>query len=408
MARLVITSAGTMGDFVPFIGLGRRLKARGHDVVMAINPAMIDLARRSGLAAVPCGRSFGAEQARQSAATFDETTRESARETPNWLRRLNLGPTFLELRAAVRDADMLISSSLQGLAPWVHEATCIPWVNATIFPMEFDLAANSNRELSESERGHWRAIFDHRNEVRSQVGLPGLPDDQWRDYYWSDRLVLVATSGHFCRPRVGERPQARITGFWFDERWDDESAPDPALVAFLAEGPPPLVLTLSSLPLEDPARVVTLHAEAATRLGVRLIIQEGWAGLTREALAMSSNVRLEAIHFVGHVSHDWLFPRCVAVIHHGGIGTTAQAILCGRPSLVEPYCNDQFFNAERVSALGVGAAVDHRVLTPENLAEALAVHVLDAESRRRTETLGDLIRAEDGLTVACDLIEKQL
>jgi UDP:flavonoid glycosyltransferase YjiC (YdhE family) len=324
------------------------------------------------------------------------------------MRGLRLGETFRELEASIRGADLLISSSLQGVAPWVHEATGIPWINATIFPMEFQTSAESNGSRTESEQTVWRALFDHRNDVRRELGLPPLADLEWRDYYWSDRGILVATSTHFCQPHLSNRPQARITGFWFDEPVGDDWTPEPALAAFLADGPPPLVLTLSSLPVQDPDRFVTLHAEAAALLDVRLVIQQGWAGLRPDALRASPIVRPEAIHFVGHVPHDWLFPRCTAVVHHGGIGTTAQALRCGRPALVEPHGNDQFYNAARVVALEVGAAADHRVLTPENLADALADHVLNPTVRRRTEQLGTKIRAEDGLSVACDMIEEQL
>ena len=45
MARLVITSVGTIGGFVPWSALGRRLRGRGHQVVMAINPVLIALAK---------------------------------------------------------------------------------------------------------------------------------------------------------------------------------------------------------------------------------------------------------------------------------------------------------------------------------------------------------------------------
>jgi len=397
-----------MGDFVPFIALGLRLRGRGHHVLMAINPAMIALAKGFDLDVAPCGRAFGPDDARREAASFDEQAGQSSHETPIWLRRLKLRETFLELRAAIRDADMLISSSLQGLAPWVHEATGIPWINATIFPMEFQASGQSEGTPPEAEQAGWRAIFDHRNDVRREVGLLPLADEQWRDYYWSDRLVLVATSTHFCQPLIHDRPQTRVTGFWFNEPVGDAWAPDPALAAFLAEGPEPLVLTLSSLPVEDPARVVMMHAEAATRLGFRVIIQQGWAGLSGDSLAASSIVRPETIHFVGHVPHDRLFPRCAGVIHHGGIGTTAQALRCGRPSLVEPYCNDQFFNAGRVAALQAGAAVDHRALTSENLADALAEYVVNPSVRQRAETLGAKIRAEDGLSLACNLIDENL
>jgi UDP:flavonoid glycosyltransferase YjiC (YdhE family) len=229
MARVVITSTGTMGDFVPFIALGRRLRRRGHDVIMAINPAMIGLANRAGLEAVPCGRAFGPDDARREASAFDESAGTIQENSPEWLRRLNLRETYEELRAAIRGAGLLVSSSLQGLAPWVHEATGIPWVNATIFPMEFQTGRESRESSSGEIRSHWRAIFDHRNAVRRAVKLPPLADDEWRDYYWSDRLVLIATSEHFCQLEIHDRPQARITGFWFDDPAVDGWEPDPEL-----------------------------------------------------------------------------------------------------------------------------------------------------------------------------------
>jgi UDP:flavonoid glycosyltransferase YjiC (YdhE family) len=46
MARIVITSAGTLGDYLPFIYLGKKLHARGHSVCLAFNPTMIPLAGR--------------------------------------------------------------------------------------------------------------------------------------------------------------------------------------------------------------------------------------------------------------------------------------------------------------------------------------------------------------------------
>ena len=77
MALIVISSAGTMGDFVPFVSLGKRLQARGHRVLMAINPAMLPLADQARLEAVPCGRTFGSEEAGRRAYVFDHWTKLS-------------------------------------------------------------------------------------------------------------------------------------------------------------------------------------------------------------------------------------------------------------------------------------------------------------------------------------------
>src|SRR5262249_55024401 len=137
MARLVVTTAGTLGDFVPFLALARRLRARGHDVTMAVNPAMVAQVEAAGLQAMPCGRPFGAEQVRQQAAQFDRPERSGSDEALERFRRLELGRTARELLASCKHADALISSSLQGTSSWVRERSGIPWITATIFAMEF-------------------------------------------------------------------------------------------------------------------------------------------------------------------------------------------------------------------------------------------------------------------------------
>src|SRR5262249_23302646 len=145
-------------------------------------------------------------------------------------------------------------------------------------------------------------------------------------------------------------------------------------------------LTLSSQPVKDAAHVVAVHAEAAARLGSRLVIQAGWAGLRREALPAAA--RRAEVFFAGDIPHAWLFPGAAAVVHHGGVGTTAQAMRCGCPMVVEPYGSDQLFNARRVLALGVGAAMHPYRLTAEGLARILGEKVLTAEVRRAAAELG--------------------
>ena len=47
--RIVISSHGTAGDFVPLVPLGKALRQRGHSVVAAVNEAMRPLFERAGL-----------------------------------------------------------------------------------------------------------------------------------------------------------------------------------------------------------------------------------------------------------------------------------------------------------------------------------------------------------------------
>jgi UDP:flavonoid glycosyltransferase YjiC (YdhE family) len=253
---------------------------------------------------------------------------------------------------------------------------------------------------------YWPILVEVRNEARAELGLPPVPLDGWRARYWSQRLVLIASSRHFGCPLLQDDPQAVLTGFWFD---DDTGGPEPidgALRRFLDSGPPPLVLTFSSQPLRDPATVLNAHVEAARRLGLRLVIQRGWAGFDPAMLIRRGDDG--SLHFAGHVPHDVLFRRALAVIHHGGIGSTAQALRQGRPALVEPHCNDQFFNAMRIHELGVGTKLLPDQVTADSVEEVLAKVVLTPTTRNRAEELQRGVIGEDGLAAAHDWIAGNL
>jgi len=75
---------------------------------------------------------------------------------------------------------------------------------------------------------------------------------------------------------------------------------------------------------------------------------------------------------------------------------------------LEPLGNDQFFNARRVLAQGVGAAMHPHKLTVTGLTRILAEKVLIPEVEQRARGVAEQLRTEDGLTVACDLIEQEL
>ena len=110
--------------------------------------------------------------------------------------------------------------------------------------------------------------------------------------------------------------------------------------------------------------------------------------------------------FADFLPHDWLFAQAACAIQHGGIGSIARALRQGCPLLIEPYGNDQFFNAMRVIELEVGAAMHPGKLTAEGIARVLAEKVLSPVYRRRAEAIGAHIRLESGLETACQHIDR--
>jgi UDP:flavonoid glycosyltransferase YjiC (YdhE family) len=97
----------------------------------------------------------------------------------------------------------------------------------------------------------------------------------------------------------------------------------------------------------------------------------------------------------------------VAVVHHGGAGSTGAGLRAGVPSIITPVAADQYAWAEQVVKAGVGPPVpDLKSLTAEKLAEAIRMAVHDSDLRTRAARLGERIRAENGVARAVEIIER--
>jgi UDP:flavonoid glycosyltransferase YjiC (YdhE family) len=108
----------------------------------------------------------------------------------------------------------------------------------------------------------------------------------------------------------------------------------------------------------------------------------------------------------GIVGPRWLKNKAAALVHHGGIGTTAQALAAGIPQLAMPLAHDQFDNATRVKRLGVGDwLMPSRFRGPVVAAELGALIGSEAVQRACRKTAGR-ISGTGGVAAAADAIEQ--
>jgi UDP:flavonoid glycosyltransferase YjiC (YdhE family) len=110
----------------------------------------------------------------------------------------------------------------------------------------------------------------------------------------------------------------------------------------------------------------------------------------------------------GYLPYSKIMPRAAAIVHPGGIGTTAQALRAGRPMLVTPWSNDQPDNAERVRRLGVGRPIPRSRYYAPRVANELRALLTDASCFERAGTVAGQIADEDGIANACDVIEEKV
>ncbi len=108
-----------------------------------------------------------------------------------------------------------------------------------------------------------------------------------------------------------------ISGFYFLSLASTYT-PDPNLVEFLAAGPSPVYIGFGSIFVEDPDVLTKLIFEAVKKASVRALVSKGWGEFGRDELSIPEN-----IFMLGNIPHDYLFKHALAVVHHGGEGTTA-------------------------------------------------------------------------------------
>jgi UDP:flavonoid glycosyltransferase YjiC (YdhE family) len=233
--------------------------------------------------------------------------------------------------------------------------------------------------------------------VRAQLGLPPIQ----RIYDELDRSVLdLVVMSPTLFPRPDDWPQkAHVSGF-LNAPPGEVSPLSPELEAFLAAGEPPLYVTFGSMSAveRDPTAVVQIIEEAVAQAGCRAIVQ---SEVPRPSLPH--------LFHTGPAPHAQIFPRCAAIVHHGGVGTTQAAMRAGRPSVIVAHIADQFLWGQQLERLGVAPPhLSRRRLSPAGLARAMRAASRDAAMRAQAERLGQAMQGEDGVQRAVELIGQRV
>ena len=109
-----------------------------------------------------------------------------------------------------------------------------------------------------------------------------------------------------------------------------------------------------------------------------------------------------------YAPYSQIFPRAAAIVHSGGMGTSAQALAAGRPMLVVPFAFDQPDNAARLQRLGVARAIPRRHYTARRAYSELQPLLTDPTYAESAAGVARRIAEEDGVRAACDAIANHM
>ena len=198
-------------------------------------------------------------------------------------------------------------------------------------------------------------------------------------------------------------PEIDIAGFVFLDLASSFKPPE-TLAKFLDAGEPPVYIGFGSIVVDDPDKFTSLIFEGVKKAGVRALVSKGWGGLGDEGNTPDN------IYMLENTPHDWLFPRVSAVVHHGGAGTTAIGLKCGKPTMIVPFFGDQPFWGAMVARAGAGAhkATPYKKLSADALAEGIN-QCLTPEAKEAAGTIAKSIAEEgDGAKNAVESFHRHL
>jgi rhamnosyltransferase subunit B len=233
------------------------------------------------------------------------------------------------------------------------------------------------------------------NAFRAELGLPAVHGIA-RGWWNSPERVIGLFPDWFGPPQPDWPRQTVLTGFpVYDER---RTLATPAEVErFLDAGNPPVVFTTASW-MRYARPFFEQSAEACGLLARRGLL------VTPFPEQVPSRLPPGVRHFAS-VPYGWLLPRAAALVHHGGIGSTASALAAGIPHLVAPMVNDQPDNAARLARLGVARVLPSRRYRARRVAGALAELLGSREVAARCAGLAKEVRESRALEASCRLVE---
>ena len=408
--RVLISTAGSHGDVLPFIALGREFAARGNEVILFANPFFSGYATDAAIRFVPVSTvdkysSLLAELADNNPnRAFKRVAREYAELCPEYYRAMKadvilgetiaIGNSLLFAHRLLRETDGIPCATVH-LAPSVFQSNLKParlvpnWINS--------------RTPTLLKRSAWwllnKLFYDPNfttplNAYRAELGLLGV-DRIFHSWIHEADCVVGLFPDWFGEPQSDWPGHATLTNFPFYDLGDQIPLP-PRLDEFIKAGPPPIAFSAGTATAAAHG-FFEASIEASEMAGLRAIL------LTHFPQQVPVSLPKGIIH-VDYAPFGALLPKLAAFVHHGGIGSTSQALRAGVPQLIRPVAYDQFDNSARAVRLGVAQEVLPKQYVPHVVAGVLKQLTSDSLLHQRCQQVATRFVNCNSIATACNSI----
>ena len=403
--HVLLCTIGSAGDVNPFVAIGSELKRRGHQVTLVTSAYFESLARGAGLDFVGLGNPEDYKKTVDDPDLWDP--KGGFRVFARRVVIPAMQPLYEILSENLSSSAILVAQGQTFGAHLAHEKHGVPFVTIHLQPAAFRSIHDAPLMpgwIPPSLRSTVYALLDYLvldrelasdvNAFRSQLGLPKV-HSIFASWAHSPQKSIGLFPDWFAPPQPDWPTQTELAGFVF---LDEGPRPlGPALSAFLAEGEPPIVFTPGTA-MRHADLFFEASIQASIELGRRALLLTQYPDQVPSPLP-------DGVATFAYVPFAAVLPHSAALVHHGGIGTVAQALAAGIPQLVRPMAFDQPDNAARVQRLGVGLSIrpDHYI--PHTVVRMLHTLLNSQDVLTKCRFYSDVIHPDTGLAVACNAIE---
>ncbi len=406
--KLFLVTRGSQGDIYPYLTLAVALMERGHEVTLSLPRIFEKQAQASGVNYVL--------QAYEDIGGMIDGAAETNQKTMHLLKwvRAVIDKQFEEFIPILEKHDVFISANTEFAAasiaeyckkPFIRTAFA-PFIPGTQIPPPVMPWPKVNPVFSPKflwkmlNKGTNFMVLKTLNKNRMRLGLPKIKNFGTHAAGTANNFLMFSKYLGNTDPTWIYKWD--IGGYCFNDtlQYDETTYKD--LMAFIEKDKRPTVFfTLGSCNDKNKDRFCGWLLDICEKQGYKLIVGSGWS---KTGANLQGNDNLYIID--APIPHSLIFPKCDAVIHHGGAGTTHSVGRAGKPQMVLPLIIDQHYWGNRVFQLGVGP---DRVKISKISKKQLEIKIYDLVNnqsyKKKAAELGEKIKSEKSIENICNYIE---